>query len=375
MFTDTPASVSAPRRLGRRLLGSSLLDALAAPHGVDRYLELVRPAWSLRDVRAEVVAAQRRTPDSVTLTLRPNDNWRGHRAGQFTNLTVEIDGVRRTRCYSPASSAHARDGLVELTVKVHDGGLVSRHLCARARPGLTVGLTQAEGDFVLPTTRPDALVLISGGSGITPVLSMLRTLCDEGHTGAITHLHFAPSPADVPYRAELAELQARHPNVDVRLGFSHEPAAGDLHGRLSAELLAELLPGHAELPAYVCGPPALIEGARALWAAHGAEELVHSESFLPPAPLVPAEGEAEGSVRFARSALDAANSGQTLLEQAEAAGLTPDFGCRMGICHTCTCRKAQGAVRDVRSGELSTEPDQDIQICVSVPAGDVTLDL
>src|SRR5688500_11774124 len=91
-----------PRALGRRLLDSPLAGALAGPHGVDRYLELVRPSWALRDPRAEIVGVRRQTPDSVTLTLRPNTAWPGHRAGQFINLTVEIDGVRRSRCYSPA---------------------------------------------------------------------------------------------------------------------------------------------------------------------------------------------------------------------------------------------------------------------------------
>ncbi len=95
-----------PRRLGRRLLGSGLLEALAAPHGVDRYLELIRPAWSLREARAVVSEVRRQTADSVTLTLRPNENWTGFRTGQFVRLTVEIDGVRQTRCYSPACSEH-----------------------------------------------------------------------------------------------------------------------------------------------------------------------------------------------------------------------------------------------------------------------------
>src|SRR5687767_10392657 len=116
-----------PRRLGRRLLGSGLLEALAAPHGVDRYVELIRPAWSLREARAVVSEVRRRTADSVTLTLRPNENWTGFRTGQFVRLTVEIDGVRQTRCYSPACSEHT-PGHFEITVKAHPEGLVSGFL-------------------------------------------------------------------------------------------------------------------------------------------------------------------------------------------------------------------------------------------------------
>jgi len=84
-----------------------LLDLLLGPHGTDRYLELVKPTLTRREARAEVIAVRRQTPRSVTLTLRPNAAWQGFRAGQFVRVGVEIDGVRRTRTYSPACSEHA----------------------------------------------------------------------------------------------------------------------------------------------------------------------------------------------------------------------------------------------------------------------------
>src|SRR6201995_418292 len=149
-----------------------LLEALATPHGVDRYLELVSPMLTVRELRAEVTEVRRPTADTVTLTLRPTRQWRGFRAGQFVQLTIDIDGVRRTRCYSPSCSQYRADGRIELTVKAHPDGLVSNHLVATARPGLVVGLSQADGTFCLPDERPDRIVLISGGSGITPVLAM-----------------------------------------------------------------------------------------------------------------------------------------------------------------------------------------------------------
>jgi ferredoxin-NADP reductase len=369
MFTDLKAS----RRLARRVAGSPLLEALAAPHGVDRYLELVRPQWAIHELRAEVVAVRRQTSDTVTLTLSPNELWRGFDAGQFVSLTVAIDGVRRTRCYSPASSAHAGDGRFELTVKAHTDGLVSRHLRARARPGMVVELAQAGGDFVLPQQRPERLLLISGGSGITPVIAMLRTLCDERHAGPVTFVHYAPTERHRPYRAELAVLAEHHANVRVVHACTRE-RAGELRGHLDRGQLDALFPGEALPEAYVCGPPALIETAQALWREAGRGEGVHSESFLPPAVPAPSDDVA-GDVRFQRSATVAPNSGRTLLEQAEAAGLTPEFGCRMGICHSCTCRKLAGRVRNARTGQLSSAEEEDIQICVSVPAGDVALDL
>jgi len=370
----TRRAVPSARSLARSVAGSGLLDALTAPHGVDRYLELLRPSLSLRDLRAEVVHVRRQTTDSVTVRLRPNRQWRGFQAGQFVAVTVEIDGVRRTRCYSPANSSSAGDGCLELTVRAHPHGLVSRHLYEVARPGLVVGLAAADGDFTLPAIRPKQLLLVSGGSGITPVLSMLRTLCDEGHGDPITFLHYARSPRAVTYRYELAAIVERHPNVRVVHVYTRGRSQGLRHAHFSRAQLTALAPELLGAPAYVCGPPALIEAVRDLWAAEGAQDNVFTESFLPVRVLPPAEG-VSGTVRFRGSATTAENSGATLLEQAEAAGLRPRHGCRMGICHTCTCRKLSGHVRNVHSGELSSPEEQDIQICVSVPAGDVELDL
>jgi stearoyl-CoA 9-desaturase NADPH oxidoreductase len=370
MPTAAPARSLTPtpvRRLGRRVLGSSLVDVLTAPHGVDRYLELVRPAWSLQDARAEVVEA-RHHASSVTLSLRPNENWAGFSAGQFIRLTVEIDGVRHSRCYSPACSQY-EPGHLELTIKAHPEGLVSRFLHRRARGGAVVGLSEADGDFVLPADRPERLLLISGGSGITPVMSMLRTLCDEGHDGAVTFVHYAPRPEDVVYRDALGEIVARRPNLRVAVVCTR---AGGEH--LSSEQLDHLVPDAAAAETYVCGPPGLIETARRIWTESGAEKRLHVESFLPPSIALPAGG-AKGSVIFARAGEQVKNSGRPLLEQAERAGLRPQYGCRKGICRTCTCRKTAGSVRNVVTGAISGAEAEDVQICVSVPVGDVELDL
>jgi len=362
-------------RLSRRLLDSALAEALTTPHGVDRYVELVRPAFSLRDVRAEVLAVRRATARSVTLALRPNDNWQGFRAGQFVRLSVEIDGVRHTRTYSPASSAHVGD-LLELTAHAQPDGAVSPFLRESARPGMVVSLSQAEGDFALPDERPRELLLISGGSGVTPVMSMLRTLCHEGHRGPIAFLHYARDEHDVAYARQLAELAAGHANVRVLRGFSRSPQAGDLAGRFDRSHVAAAGIDPAAALTFACGPTALVEAVRTTWTEDSLDARLYVEQFAPPAPArVETDGVVAGSVRFARSGREAQGTGAPLLDQAEAAGLTPQHGCRMGICHTCTCRKLEGAVRDLRTGEISTAPDELIQICVNAPVGDVTLDI
>ncbi len=369
--TASPTS-GLPGRLARRLLHSSLSEALAYPHGVDRYVELVRPLFIKHEVRAEVTAVRHQTPKSTTITLRPNENWRGLRAGQFVDVSVEIGGVRERRPYSPAGSQHAAAGALELTVSTHPEGRVSRHLRRHARAGMIVGLSQAAGEFVLPDPRPERVLLISGGSGITPVMAMLRTLCDEGFAGEIGFLNYARSRALALYQAELDQLVDRAQRLRVARGFTRARRAS-LSGRFCREHLESVISDHGDAATFVCGPPALIESVRALWAQDGlAEPLV--ETFTPSALTFDA-GVPEGLVRFARSGREIANSGLVLLEQAEDAGLTPEHGCRMGICNTCSARKTAGAVRNVITGAISSAGEEQIRICVSVPVGDVVFDL
>jgi ferredoxin-NADP reductase len=364
-------------RLYLSRLGMPLLEAVTTPRGPDRYLEWFNPMWSLRAVRAEVVEARRRAVGSVTLLLRPNRNWQGFRSGQHVALTVEIDGVWRTRCYSLAGSAHRRDELLELTVAAEPGGLVSGHLNSALRAGTLVRLSQAQGAFVLPDDLPEHILLISGGSGITPVMSMLRTLCEDGFCaaggpGRITFLHYARSADHVAYRDELAALAAQHPQLRLVRSYTRG-GGGELSGRFEPQHLPAITAGTA---GWVCGPAGLIDAVQTCWEHHRISAPLQTEQFTAPTPAVPADdGEPYGEVRFARSGHRVANSGATLLEQAENAGLRPAFGCRMGICLTCSSRKATGSVRHRYTGELSAEPDSVIQICATVPVGYVTVDL
>lgn len=357
-----------------RALRSQLVERLTTPHGIDRYLEAFNPSWSVFETRARVTAVRRQTEDTVTIVLRPNANWQGFRAGQFIRLTAAIDGKRHTRCFSPANSVHAADGRIELTAKINPDGVLTRYLRDHATPGMVVTLSEADGSFALPTPRPARVLLISGGSGITPVMAMLRTLCDEGHAGRITFLHYANSANGQIYADELAEIAARHPNVALLRAYT-DGKGGELGGLFSREQLAGAVPDYADAETFLCGPPGLMDRVEAVWQDDGISDRLHMERFTAAPVALPEDGNTEGEVRFARSERLAANDGDTLLNQAEAAGLTPESGCRMGICHTCTCTKTAGRVRDLRNGAVSDAGEEEIQICVSVPVGTVVLDL
>ncbi len=357
MFTEflTP-------RFRDRVLRSPLISVLTGPHGVDSYTELVDPAWTNREARATVLAVRRQTPRSVTLTLEPNalgeQSFAKFRAGQHINVTAEVDGRRITRCYSPANAEGSR--LIELTVGLHDGGRLSSFLYAQARPGMVVGIGAPAGDFVLGDADR-RILLVSGGSGITPVLSMVRTLRSRGFDGEAAFVHYAPGPADASYRRELAAM----PDVRVLHAYTRTHG-GDLEGYCSADHLSAAMA--APDAVYVCGPQALVEAVRVHHPA------ARSESFVPPVFAAPAEA-IGGRVLFAESAVAVADDGRPLLEQAEAAGLKPESGCRMGICHTCTRRKTSGAVKNLITGAVSAGEGENVQICVSVPVGDVEIAL
>lgn len=353
MFTET---------LTRRVLRSPLVDLLTGPHGVDRYTELVDPTWTLGDARAKVVSVHRGTPRSVTMVLEPNEAFTAgprFRAGQHVNVTVEVDGRRHTRCYSPANAEG--DRLIELTVGVHDGGVVSTHLYRHARPGMIVGLDGVGGDFVLPARRPRRVLFIAGGSGITPIMSMIRTMRAEGTDREIAVLYYSRNRREAAYADELAAM----PGVRVLHGLTRD-GVGDVVGKLGAAHLSVAMSDPEAV--FVCGPSALIDAVRVL------RPDARYESFVPPAFAVLAEASG-GRISFVDSSVTVDDDGRSLLEQAETAGLSPVSGCRMGICHTCTRRKTGGAVKNLITGAVSTTAGEDVQICVTAPVGDVEIAL
>jgi stearoyl-CoA 9-desaturase NADPH oxidoreductase len=355
----------------RALLGSKLVSALVYPKTVDHYLELVSPRLAVHQIRAQVVDVLRETADVVTLVLAPSGNFPGFVAGQYTAISVEIDGVRHTRVFSLSSAPERGDGYVTMTIKARaKGGLVSPWLLKNAKVGLWVTLAAPEGQFVLPESLPERLLFISGGSGITPCMSMLRSLVARGYRGEVLFVHFARTRADVIFGRELAELALRLPNL--RVVVQTEEELGGLPN-VSEAGLAALVPDFERWDAWVCGPAPLMDAARSGFAARGAAGKLRTEAFVLATPSA-ADGEG-GQLSLARSGKRVDGDGRTLLQQVEEAGVHGKRGCGMGICMSCRCTKLSGVTRNVRTGHLSTDDHEDIQLCISVPVGDVTLDI
>ena len=356
---DLTTSTDWMARAGRTAVQRLFLD-----RQTEFWLGQLRRTWSLAEIRAQVVEVVDETRDVKTFRLRPNRRWTAHRAGQYTAITVEVDGVRVRRCYSISSVPGQR--LLSITVKRVPGGRVLTWLHEQVRPGHVVGLDPAAGDFALPDA-PAGLLMLSGGSGITPVMSMLRTLAAEDGIRDLTFVHHTHAGDDTIFGDELEALAGRHRGLRLVLS----------RGRFDEDELARRVPDFARRQTLLCGPAGLMARVEAMWREAGASGRLQLERFTaaPARPLEDGEQRAV-QVRLARSGRTiAASTAGTLLEQLERAGERPPHGCRMGICHTCRCRKRTGAVQNIVTGALSTEQDEEIQVCVSVPRSDVELDL
>ena len=358
----------------RRTLGSRAIGTLTSPHTIDHYLEQIHPMLTVDEVRARVVKVVHETGDASTVVLRPNGAWRGFAPGQHVQFGIEVDGKRRVRVFSVSSSQANRDGTFSVSVKAHPDGYVSQFLHRELTPRTIVHLSQAEGEFVLPDELPDHVLMLSGGSGITPVMSMIRTLRDRKHTGKITFLHYARSRDDEMFSDELDQL-ADETGFRIERVYTRVPAEeSELRGRFVVDHLKHLGVDASDTLTYVCGPAGLIASVRDTYDDLGAGDQLRAEYFKVPTVDLNA-ADATGTITFDASGRTADNSGATILEQAEAAGLEPAYGCRMGVCNTCAIKKLHGAARHVVSGEVQADTDQTLKICVHVPVGDVSVAL
>ncbi|WP_329113320.1 ferredoxin reductase [Streptomyces sp. NBC_01465] len=356
-----------PALVGRLLTAASWLTSPLAP---DDYLGLIDPLLDARHPAARVAAVRAETPDTTTLTLRPGRGWSGHRPGQYLPVGVELDGVRHWRTYSLTSSPDRPDRLLTITVKAAPGGRVSPRLAHRTRPGAVLRIGPAQGEFALPAVLPPRMLMFTAGSGITPVMGMLRTLMSRRppHPDVVL-VHSAPTARDSIFSYELRV--ARRQLNWLRYHEHHTRP----HGRLTPDALARLCPDWRERETWACGPAPLLDAVEGHWARSGRGDRLHLEHFAL-SPVLPAGADATGGrVRFTRTGVEAdADPAAPLLEVGEAAGVPMPYGCRRGICFGCLTPLTHGRVRDLRTGELHDRTGQLIQTCVTAAAGPLALD-
>lgn len=344
-------------------------EAATTPYLPADFMDLFAPLRSGADLRGRIESIHPETADAATIVIRPGADWAGHVPGQYLRIGIDVDGVRQWRAYS-LTHGPRRDGRISITVKAVPDGLVSNHLVHEARPGTIVHLEQAAGEFVLPPAGGKFL-MVTAGSGITPVIGMLRNLFPSTDEGVlrparsadhdIVVVHVAPSH---PHSIFIRDLEALDAAGAIRLVARYD----DEHGVLDVDHLADLVPDLAERATLACGPAGLLD---ALAAHHDAAGISLTTEQFRTARVEPGDG---GTVAFADGTTLDVDGATPILDAAEDAGKLMPSGCRMGICMGCVIPLREGSVRDLRDGAITTAvPGESgaikVQTCINAAAG------
>ncbi|MFI2337028.1 ferredoxin reductase [Nocardia rhamnosiphila] len=369
-WLEAPAAGIAERG-GKLNLLRGAVARVTTPLLPDDYLHLANPLWSARELRGRVVDVRKETADSATLVIKPGWGFDfRYEPGQYIGIGILVEGRWHWRSYSLTSPPDWDDPrygkkVIAITVKAMPEGFLSSHLVNGVSAGTIVRLAAPQGAFVLPSPPPPKVLFLTAGSGITPVMSMLRALDRRAAVTDVVHIHSARTAEDVMFAAELDALHARHP------GFvSHIHLTGE-KGKFATAALDELYPDWRERQAWACGPLGMLDEVEKHWQEAGLESALHVERFEVERSAT-TEG---GTVTFGKSGRTVTVDGATtLLEAGESAGVQLPFGCRMGICQTCVVTLSSGHARDLRNGTERFEGEK-VQTCISAAAGDCTLEV
>lgn len=362
----------------KRWLSNALFNTASPTGYFETLVEGIDPMWSLQTTKARVERIHKETADTLTISLRPNQRFTPFQAGQHVQVGIELKGALKTRTFTIASSPGEwrHQGTIELTIKAIPNGQVTQWIHKELKPGQVVRLGEPSGDFLLPTGESKSTLYIAGGSGITPVMSHLRELIEQGLPYPVSLLYYARKPGDFIFEAELEAIAKQCKNFN--LYFVPTQTSGSeakLTGHICADHLARAVkfkPAHI----YICGPQALQDSAKEVTSdCFDNTPLLHTESF---GLAIAHKGDATTAqpvvLQHSQKTIECAPN-TPLLVAAEQNGLTPNYGCRMGICYTCKCKKQSGVVRNAVTGQLSGNDEEDIQLCVSIPETPVVIDL
>lgn len=370
--TSPPAAVAATQRVA-----SWLTHMGVSTHAFDDTLGLINPLLTVHRLHAKITGKQQETPSTCTLVLQAGPAFTGLTPGQYVIVGVTINGVRYRRAYSP----RAIDGRVDqfaITVQRQPDGRVSNHIHDHLQVGDIIEIEAAAGDFTLPSPLPSEVLMMAGGSGITPCMSMIEHLRRSASNTRVTLIYFARSQADRIFAKTLDALASQWSNLRYVPLESVANTAGNAAGpqaMLDVALLDQQAPGWRNLPAWCCGPAPLMDAAREIWKDAGIATRLKLEAFAPARPS--GDPSVRHHIEIARDGaalqFDAPGN-ETLLVSGETAGFALKHGCRQGICHECTCRLHSGSIKDLVTGERIDGDGQPVRLCVSAALSDLKLE-
>jgi ferredoxin-NADP reductase len=340
---------------------------------IEPMVQSFQPHWTLSGYRARLVKRQDENKHVFTITLKPSKNWPGFCAGQFIEIYTEQNGQRLTRCFSISSSpcSFAKHGTIELTIRIQENGRVTPALHQDLKAGQFIGISEAKGDFIL-SEKPSPLLLVAGGSGITPFRSILQEMSHQQKAPNTTLLYYAQDQDSHLFKQELEQLASQHSNINI-VCISTKVA-----GRFRIGHLLQHCADYTSCNIYICGPTGMIQSVNKILLDTGMNDAQIHFEYFGAAPIEGVNTDTEGRVLFSKSTKSVASlpgQPESILTLAEQSGVNPKSGCKMGLCGQCQCTKTSGVVFNTKTGLTSDTGKESIKLCISVPVGDVTIDL
>lgn len=361
--------------------------------------------WTKGELSVRCMRIVDETTDVKTFTFAAEPPVQfDYKPGQFVTLELEIDGEEVSRSYS-ISSTPSRPHTLEITVKrvaaptdlPHaPGGLVSNWLHDHLNVGSQIKLNGPFGKFTCLPNLPPKMLLISAGSGITPMMSMSRWIADRVANSDVVFFHCTRTPGDIIFRQELELMTTRLANFRLAISTTQAKLGQSwlgLTGRLTAAMLQTIAPDWKERTVYVCGPDGFMQGTKSLLEGlNFPMQNYYEESFGAPkkqmdvaapvasTPVVSTSASVSDTVKviFAQSGKEVAADGSaSILELAEQAGVKIRSSCRQGVCGACKKRKLSGEVKYESEPDALDQSEQDagyILACIAAPQGQVAIE-
>jgi ferredoxin-NADP reductase len=344
---------------------SFITDSVLDLNAINFWLQKVNPLWSSNKALGKVVQKDTAAEGMVSLTIQVNRHFKFGQAGQHHPVFAVVDGIRYERTYS-LTKLDAQHVL--LTVKTLQGGKVSTWLAERAQTGDLVEFGAPFGDMVIHAMN-QPLVLLAAGSGITPMLSLLKDMAKQNQLKdqPVHLMYWVKKQSDAAFVERFEKLASKHPAFSYQIFYTQEDVADS---RLNASHV-EQLTDVEKSTVYACGPSGFVSIAEQLFS--------HAQSFKSEAFSMSLM--ANDDIGFVNVTLTQSNKvlsipkGQSILVALEQQNIKPKHGCRMGICNKCACNKAEGSTKNMVNGAQNTEPGNLLKICVNSAQSDLVIDL
>ncbi len=329
--------------------------------------------WSVNRVKAKVIRITEESPDVKSFYLEPNGLWKGFLPGQHVNVSLKINGRFQTRTFS--FSSHPKEKLLRITIKKIPGGLVTNTIHTSSKVGDIWELGEATGDFLITKNiETEKYLFLSGGSGITPILSQLKELSKKNSSSKITLLYFSKSEKDILFKNELNLLTHTLQNFKVVHFLSEEKNPKYNFGIFGESILKTHVPDFKDHSTFFCGPEPLKQVVFNLYEKENILDKILCEDFGLFNQKTIETTELQKVKLLFRAREEEIGSGN-ILDSLLDKGISLQHGCKSGICNTCACMKSKGRVKNLITGKISDDSREKIKLCVSVAMTEIHLEV